>query len=88
MQEELLSLWEEARFSLVFVTHSIEEALVVGTRIGVLSPHPGRMRAEINSHEFGLDSEGAVFQAAACRIHRLLFEAPADDVLDPKRRSA
>jgi ABC-type nitrate/sulfonate/bicarbonate transport system ATPase subunit len=40
MQEELLSLWEEARFSLVFVTHSIEEALVVGTRIGVLSPHP------------------------------------------------
>ena len=88
MQEELLSLWEEARFSLVFVTHSIEEALVVGTRIGVLSPHPGRMRAEINSHEFGLDSEGAVFQAAARRIHGLLFEVPADDVLDPKRRSA
>jgi NitT/TauT family transport system ATP-binding protein len=87
MQEELLALWDEARFSLVFVTHSIEEALVVGTRIGVLSPHPGRMRAEINSHEFGLDSEGAGFQAAARRIHALLFEAPANEA-GPQRRSA
>ena len=30
MQEELLLLWEEVRFTLLFVTHSIEEALVVG----------------------------------------------------------
>ena len=79
MQEELLALWDDARFSLVFVTHSIEEALVVGNRVGVLSPHPGRMRAEINSHEFGLDSEGAAFQAAARRIHGLLFEHAAQD---------
>ncbi|WP_298928979.1 ABC transporter ATP-binding protein [uncultured Ramlibacter sp.] len=76
MQEELLVLWEEVRFTLVFVTHSIEEALVVGNRVGVLSPHPGRMRAEINAHDFGLDSEGAAFQATARRIHGLLFDAP------------
>jgi NitT/TauT family transport system ATP-binding protein len=44
MQEELLALWEEERFTLLFVTHSIEEALVVGSRILVLSPHPGRVR--------------------------------------------
>ncbi|MBS0452569.1 MAG: ABC transporter ATP-binding protein [Proteobacteria bacterium] len=75
MQEELLALWEEARFTLLFVTHSIEEALVVGNRIALLSPHPGRMRAEINSHDFGLASQGsAQFQAAAQRIHDLLFE--------------
>ncbi|MDQ7975394.1 MAG: ABC transporter ATP-binding protein, partial [Rhodocyclaceae bacterium] len=53
MQEELLALWDEVRFTLLFVTHSIEEALVVGSRIALLSPHPGRMRAEINSHAFG-----------------------------------
>jgi NitT/TauT family transport system ATP-binding protein len=88
MQEELLALWDEARFSLVFVTHGIEEALVVGNRIGVLSPHPGRMRAEINSHEFGLDSEGAGFQAAARRIHGLLFDEPANDNAGPQRRTA
>ncbi|HBO0621299.1 TPA: ABC transporter ATP-binding protein, partial [Pseudomonas aeruginosa] len=47
MQEELLRLWEEVRFTLLFVTHSIEEALVVGNRILLLSPHPGRVRAEV-----------------------------------------
>jgi len=79
MQEELLELWDEVRFTLVFVTHSIEEALVVGNRIGLLSPHPGRVRAEINSHEFGMHSHGgASFQAAAQRIHRLLFNEEVD----------
>jgi len=74
MQEELQALWEDARFTMLFVTHSIEEALVVGNRILLLSPHPGRVRAEINSHQFGLASSGsAEFQAAAQRIHRLLF---------------
>jgi NitT/TauT family transport system ATP-binding protein len=77
MQEELLALWDEVRFSMVFVTHGIEEALVVGSRIGVLSPHPGRMRAEINSHEFGLASEGEALQVAIRRVHELLFEDEA-----------
>ncbi|MCX8282091.1 ABC transporter ATP-binding protein [Phyllobacterium sp. 0TCS1.6C] len=75
MQEELLALWEEVRFTLLFVTHSIEEALVVGNRIALLSPHPGRMRAELNAHEWDLHGGGsAEFQAAANRVHRLLFE--------------
>lgn len=75
MQEELGRLWEELRFTLVFVTHSIEEALVVGNRILLLSPHPGRVRAELNSHQFGLHSAGsAEFQAASSRIHGLLFD--------------
>jgi NitT/TauT family transport system ATP-binding protein len=74
MQEELQALWEEARFTMLFVTHSIEEALVVGNRILLLSPHPGRVRAEINSHQFGLASSGSPeFQAKAQHIHRLLF---------------
>jgi NitT/TauT family transport system ATP-binding protein len=78
MQEELLRLWDEVRFTLLFVTHSIEEALVVGSRIALLSPHPGRLRAEINAHAFDLQSQGSpAFQHAAQRIHSLLFE-PAD----------
>ena len=77
MQEELLALWDELRFTLVFVTHSIEEALVVGSRIAILSPHPGRLRAEINCHQFGLHSVGgADFQATAQRVHALLFDEP------------
>jgi len=91
MQEELLALWAEVRFTLVFVTHSIEEALLVGNRIGILSPHPGRVRAEVNSHAWGPDSlGGADFQAAAQRVHRLLFEdapGPARDA-SPQRLAA
>ena len=84
MQEELLALWDEVRFTLLFVTHSIEEALVVGNRIALLSPHPGRMRAEINSHAFDLGSQGGVeFQATAQRIHRMLFDEPQDAVATP-----
>jgi len=84
MQEELLLLWEEVRFTLLFVTHSIEEALVVGNRILLLSPHPGRVRAEIHSHQYDLQSLGASdFQASARRIHRLLFNDDAQSEHDP-----
>jgi NitT/TauT family transport system ATP-binding protein len=47
MQEELLHLWKETKFSVLFVTHSISEALRIGTRILVLSAHPGQVRAEL-----------------------------------------
>lgn len=74
MQEELLALWEEIRFTLLFVTHSIDEALIVGNRIGLLSPHPGRLKAEINSHQFKLANQGdKEFKDAAHRIRRILF---------------
>ncbi|MGF6571365.1 NitT/TauT family transport system ATP-binding protein [Paraburkholderia sp. GAS333] len=75
MQEELLRLWEEVNFTLLFVTHSIEEALVVGNRILLLSPHPGRVRAELNSHQYSQDSFGrSDFQRSVARINHLLFE--------------
>jgi len=78
MQEELLRLWDEFRFTLLFVTHSIEEALVVGNRILLLSPHPGRVRAELNSHDYSLDSVGGGdFRDSVARIHHLLFDTDA-----------
>lgn len=78
MQEELLSLWEDVRFTLLFVTHSIEEALIVGSRVLLLSPHPGRVKAELNCHQYSLaDAGGTEFQADVSRIHDLLFPQPA-----------
>lgn len=89
MQDELQALWDDARFTLLFVTHSIEEALILGNRILLLSPHPGRVRAELNAHPFTLHSQGSpAFQSAARRIHDLLFDAPAhqqDDHHDRRR---
>ncbi len=78
MQAELLALWEEIRFTMLFVTHSIEEALIVGSRIGVLAPRPGRLRAEVNAHEFSFDNAGsAAFQSATQRLHDGLFPPAA-----------
>ena len=47
-QDELLQLWEETKFTVLFVTHSIAEAIKIGNRILLLSPHPGRVKAEIS----------------------------------------
>ena len=74
MQEELLQLWEDVRFTVLFVTHSIEEAIIVGSRILVLSPHPGQVKAELNADTYGFDGAGgADFLALQARIHNMLF---------------
>ena len=49
MQDELLALWDDTRFTVLFVTHSIPEAIKIGSRILLLSPHPGEVKAELNS---------------------------------------
>jgi len=72
MQEELLQLWEDVRFTVLFVTHSIEEAIIVGNRILVLSPHPGQVKAELNSGATGAVGDAA-FVALQNRIHKMLF---------------
>jgi len=80
MQEELVALWEAVGFTLIFVTHSIEEAVLVGSRVVVLSPHPGQVCAEINVDEFGgPNSSGADFQAVCGKIHDLLFPSAAGE---------
>jgi NitT/TauT family transport system ATP-binding protein len=44
LQEELLRIWEGNRKTVVYITHSIEEALVLGDRVAVMSSAPGRLR--------------------------------------------
>jgi NitT/TauT family transport system ATP-binding protein len=74
MQEELLRLWDDVRFTVLFVTHSIEEAMIVGNRILVLSPHPGQVKAELNTHDFDHRTVGGSdFQTTQQRIHDMLF---------------
>ena len=72
MQDELLSLWDEVKFTVIFVTHSIDEAVKIGNRILLLSPHPGQVKAEVNSVPRGeaASARGAELQR---RIHEMLF---------------
>jgi NitT/TauT family transport system ATP-binding protein len=83
MQQELLSLCQQLGFTVLFVTHSIEEAMLIGSRILVLTPHPGRVRAELDADGFGFDTIDHVeFGAMSKRIHRLLFE-PTEPMAAP-----
>ncbi|MDI3328817.1 MAG: ABC transporter ATP-binding protein [Alicyclobacillaceae bacterium] len=43
LQDELLQIWARTRKTVIFVTHSIPEAVYLSDRIIVLSPHPGRL---------------------------------------------
>ena len=72
MQDELLRLWDDTHFTVLFVTHSINEAIKIGNRILLLSPHPGQVRAEMDSlpRDTG---DGDAQVALEQRIHDMLF---------------
>src|SRR6202166_2291529 len=71
MQDELLQLWDDTRFTVLFVTHSLAEAIKIGSRILLLSPHPGQVKAEMNS--LPRESGGEAAQALERKIHDMLF---------------
>ncbi|MGA0563167.1 ABC transporter ATP-binding protein [Ancylobacter sp. VNQ12] len=74
MQQELLALWDDIGFTLLFVTHSIEEAILLGNRILVLTPHPGQVRAELDAEAYGFDLRGSAdFNGLQRRISHMLF---------------
>ncbi len=82
MQEELKALWDDVRFTVLFVTHSIEEALLVGSRILVMSPHPGRVKAELNADHLDFGDIGTPeFEKLHRRIHDLLFADKVETAL-------
>ncbi len=83
MQDELLALWEDTRFTVLFVTHSIPEAVKIGNRILLLSPHPGQVKAELNS--VPPSAEPAVIAQLEHRIHDMLF---ADRVEEEEEEGA
>lgn len=79
MQDELLQLWEDTHFTVLFVTHSILEAIKIGNRILLFSAHPGQVKAELNS-----TGEDTVDEATGLRlsdrIHRLLFSEQVEQL--------
>jgi NitT/TauT family transport system ATP-binding protein len=72
MQDELLQLWDDTHFTVLFVTHSIAEAIKIGSRILLLTPHPGQVKAELNSLPRALQNT-AEQQVLEDKINNMLF---------------
>jgi NitT/TauT family transport system ATP-binding protein len=81
MQEELLGLWAETKMTLVFVTHSIDEAITLGTRIVLLSPHPGQVVDELSVDWSKINSRHPEFAELKEKITRILFKDQMDFVI-------
>jgi NitT/TauT family transport system ATP-binding protein len=81
LNEQLLQLWRTTGKTVLFVTHSIPEAIKLGSRILLLSPHPGQVKAEINSVPRGQENSN---EAAALgrEIHDMLFADQIEEVSD------
>ena len=73
MQDELLALWDATQFTVLFVTHSIAEAIRIGNRILLMSPHPGQVKAELNSVERA-QADSVAASSLERRIHDMLFK--------------
>ena len=48
MQSLVLKIWKETGKTIILITHSVEEALLLGERLYVMAPRPGRIHKEYN----------------------------------------
>ncbi|NLC53760.1 MAG: ABC transporter ATP-binding protein [Firmicutes bacterium] len=78
LQEELIRIWEETGVTIIFVTHNIEEAIILGDRIVVFESDPGRIKEVItNKLARPRSPEAKEFSIIWEQIHSLLgFKQP------------
>lgn len=78
MQQDLIEIADELKITLLFVTHAIDEAVLIGSRLHLLSAHPGRTIASFDTSGLGAaDIGSARFERVMRDVHALLFDRRA-----------
>ncbi len=84
LQDELLRIWEGSRKTVVYITHSLDEAILLGDRVVLMTAHPGRHLATfeidiprprtvetMNTAAFG-ELRGAIWEKLASEVTRAM----------------
>jgi NitT/TauT family transport system ATP-binding protein len=76
LQNQLLDVWSQTRKTMVLVTHDLVEALILGTRVVVLSPSPGRVHAVVDNGEWPEDRRAEKLRSTPAFLekYRTLWE--------------
>jgi ABC-type nitrate/sulfonate/bicarbonate transport system ATPase subunit len=77
LQESLLQIWEQAKKTILFITHSVDEAVYLADRVIVLSPHPGRLKLEL---PIPLPRPRDIASVEFNRLKRVMLDAIAPDI--------
>jgi len=90
MSNELLALWEQARPSVIFVTHDLEEAIALADQVVVMTAGPGTVKAV---YDIGLPRpRGAVqeirFESRFLELHHQIWESLREEVERAYTRTA
>jgi NitT/TauT family transport system ATP-binding protein len=87
LQSELLKIWETINTTVVFVTHSIDEAIYLADRIVVMTARPGRVK-QIIDVDLPRPRDGDIRASEAFNAYRAeLWEALRDEVDKAQRES-
>ncbi len=80
MQKELVRIWTETRKTIVFVTHSIREALVIGSRISLFKTRPGEIKRLFDLDEmFGIQQKRELADARFGKLEAEIYDMMRQD---------
>ncbi len=74
LQDELLKIWSEMKKTIIFVTHSIDEAIYLSDRVAVMSARPGRVKKVLDI-TLGRPREGIRALPEFARLREEIWEA-------------
>nr|WP_322761894.1 ABC transporter ATP-binding protein [Frankia sp. Cr2] len=80
LQDELLRIWAKTRKTILFITHSIDEAVYLGQRVAVMTSRPGRIKQIIDVPPAGTASDDPRSDPEFVRYRHLVWELLHDEV--------